>query len=524
MGAALSRRLAPTVCASPPGLPNELIEEILFRLPPDDPASLLRASLICKAWSHTASRPGFRGRLHKHHGAAPVLSFLHDWDDERIPHFVPTAASSFSLAAPDRRSWRAIDCRHGRALFRSKGAWELLVWEPITGAQQRLALPPAFEIFSPGYAVFCAADGCDHRDCLGGPFCVAFVYCFEDEDAEDETYVTSACVYSSEDGTWGQLISMRTDFMISFENSSSGVLIGRSLLYFLSDGGSILEYDLARHGLTEFDAPNHESGNDAERFNLMVSENGGLGLSEELDVRLKLWTREVSDGTDARWVLNRVIDLHNLLPNGTRVNAETRLVVLGFAEGANVIFANTFSGLFTIELQSDRLKKVCHDRGSCNLIPVVSFYTPVDRGGYQDLLSSIPSQEAGDEEVKTSDEALLDKGSNTFKEGGFVNTFERVSHDLNIRVQCHGEGAPEGSSTLNKHGCALLPNDSLGDVPKSSPNEELLKGTTSIDDDGSSIILCSNVEGAPPSEKDLKEQIPKQKQEEERKGQHKEKK
>ncbi|KAF7045321.1 hypothetical protein CFC21_054438 [Triticum aestivum] len=530
MGAALSRRLATTVCASPPALPNELIEEILFRLPPDDPACLLHASLICKAWSHTASRPGFRRRLHKHHGAAPVLGFLHDWNDERIPHFVPTAAPSFSLAAPDWRSWRAIDCRHGRALFRSKDSWELLVWEPITGAQQRLALPPAFEIFSPGYAVFCAADGCDHRDCLGGPFGVAFVFCIEDEDADDEKYVTSVRVYSSEHGTWGQLISMRSEFMISFENSSSGLLIGRSLLYFLSDGGSILECDLARHGLTEFDAPNHESGSNAERFTLMVSEDGGLGLCEELDVRLKLWTREVSDRTDARWVLNRVIHLHNLLPKGTRVNAETRPIVLGFAEGANVIFANTFSGLFTIELQSDRVKKVCHNRRSCNLIPIVSFYTPVDRGEYQDLLSSIPSQEVGDveggEEVKTEDEAhqLLDKGSNTMKEWCFVDTFERLSHDLNTRVPCQGEGAPEGSSALNTHGCALLSKDSFGDVPKSSPNEELVKGTTNIDDDGSSMILCSNVEGASPSEKDLKEQIPKQKQEEERKGQHKEKK
>uniref|UniRef100_A0A3B6LWX3 F-box domain-containing protein n=1 Tax=Triticum aestivum TaxID=4565 RepID=A0A3B6LWX3_WHEAT len=439
MGAALSRRQATTVCAPPPELPSELIEEILFRLPPDDPACLLRASLICKAWSHTASRPGFRRRLHKRHGAAPVLGFLHNWDNECIPHFVPTVASSFSLAAPDWRSWQAIDCRHGRALFCSKGAWELLVWEPITGAQQRLAVPPAFKIcvpFEPAYAVFCAADGCDHRNCLGGPFGVAFAFCFEDEDAADEEYVTSACVYSSEHGTWGQLISMRSEFMISFENSSSGVLIRRSLLYFLSNVGSILEYDLARHGLTEFDAPNHESGNDAERFNLMVSEGGGLGLCEELDVRLKLWTREVSDGT---MMGNRVIHLDNLLPNGARMDAETRLIVVGFAEGANVIFPNTFSGLFTIELQSDRVKKVCHDRGSCKLIPVVSFYTPVDRGGYQDLLSSTPSQEVGGEEggeeEKTADEAqqLLDKGSNTIKEWCFVDTFERLSHDLNTR-------------------------------------------------------------------------------------------
>ncbi|XP_044407036.1 uncharacterized protein [Triticum aestivum] len=40
--------------APPPALPDDLIEEIFLRLPPDDPASLLCASLVCKTWSHIA--------------------------------------------------------------------------------------------------------------------------------------------------------------------------------------------------------------------------------------------------------------------------------------------------------------------------------------------------------------------------------------------------------------------------------------------------------------------------------------
>ncbi|XP_037445346.1 uncharacterized protein LOC119314757 [Triticum dicoccoides] len=40
--------------APPPALPDDLIEEILLRLPQDDPASLLCASLVCKTWSHIA--------------------------------------------------------------------------------------------------------------------------------------------------------------------------------------------------------------------------------------------------------------------------------------------------------------------------------------------------------------------------------------------------------------------------------------------------------------------------------------
>jgi hypothetical protein len=201
--------------ASPPTLPDEIIEEILLRLPPDEPAWLLRASLVCKAWGGAISHPSFRRRLHELHKTPPVLGFLHNWSHGRIRDFIPTTPSAFSLAAPDRRFWRALDCRHGRALFLSKGEdneeeeellpwepttgadrrkeeeellpWELLVWEPITGAQQHIPMPAAFRGGWPSAAVFCAADGCDHRDCLGGPFRVVVVFAviFEQHDDPD---------------------------------------------------------------------------------------------------------------------------------------------------------------------------------------------------------------------------------------------------------------------------------------------------------------------------------------------------
>ena len=63
-------------------LPEELVEEILLRLPPDDPGCLLRASLVCKTWGLAVSLPGFRRRFHEHHRTPPVLGFLHNWDEE----------------------------------------------------------------------------------------------------------------------------------------------------------------------------------------------------------------------------------------------------------------------------------------------------------------------------------------------------------------------------------------------------------------------------------------------------------
>ncbi|CAM0877567.1 unnamed protein product [Alopecurus aequalis] len=438
--------------ASLPGLPDELVEEILLRLPPDDPACLLRASVVCKKWGSAVSHPSFRRRIHELHRTLPVLGFLHDWrDNERIPNFVPTTASAFSLAAPDRRFWRALDCRHGRALFlpTDRDTTELLLWEPITGAQQRVPLPAAFQsmyadvIQYPSAAVFCLADGCDHRDCHGGPFCVAFVFTIEIATDDEEEYVMSACLYSSETGTWGELTSMHCEFMMEFGEFPS-VLVGRSQPYFMPNcySVSIIEYDLARNELTVIDAPDF-----ADRFVLVLAEDGGLGLIQDMDQHLKWWSREASDRTVAQWVLSRIIDLGNLLPVGALMKAASNLFVSGFAEGANVIFVDTIVGLFTIDLLSGRVRKVCGNNGFRQLIPVVGFYTPVSLNEHQDVPLLNASVEERGEEEKTVDQAqqLFDSGSNAIKEGTSAtrSNVSAMSADLDDRVPSCRDVAPE---------------------------------------------------------------------------------
>ncbi|XP_044394229.1 uncharacterized protein [Triticum aestivum] len=462
---------------SPPALPNELIKEILLRLPPDDPACLLRASLVCKAWSGIVSHPAFRRRLHELHRAPPVLGFLHDWDDDRIPHFVSTTASSFSLAAPDRRFWRALDCRHGRAVFLSgrEDTNELLVWEPITGTQQRIPVPAAFEMTASTAssttglmyrtaAVVCAADGCDHQGCHGGPFCVLLVSTASilSEYGPFDDFVTSACLYSSETGAWGELTSMQDEFMMDFTYFSS-VLVGRSLLYFLSYRGRILEYDLATHGLAVLSTP-PQSICCSEGFNVMLTEDGGLALIEALSPDLKLWEREASEGTDAQWVLSQVISLDFLLP--AIVGPRDSVLVLGFAEGANTIFVNTLHNLFMIDLQSEQVKKVCDGRGFCNLIPVVSFYTPHSRlqvpgdenhnPALQLNLLSGGQQGGWEEKSLELAQELFDKGCKAIKEKNFANAVDCFSHALEIRVRHYGGLALECASTFSRYGCALV--------------------------------------------------------------------
>jgi hypothetical protein len=66
------------------------------------------------------------------------------------------------------------------------------------------------------------------------------------------------------------------------------VLVGRSLLYFMSDSRSIYEYVLDRHNLTLFDLPDHYMG----RFNLMLADDGGPGVIQKFSSHLRLWSRE----------------------------------------------------------------------------------------------------------------------------------------------------------------------------------------------------------------------------------------
>ncbi|CAM0875823.1 unnamed protein product [Alopecurus aequalis] len=465
-------------------LPVELVAEILVRLPPREPAYLLRASLACKTWGRAVSYPGFRGRLHDLHKVPPVLGFLHNWEGKGVPRFIRTTASPFSLAAPDCGSWRALDFRHGRALFLSKGqdaGKELLLWDPITGVQQRVPVPLAFERdndgaeqLSPTAAVFCAgaAGGCDHRDCQGRPFRLVFVFSVE----VGTTYVTSALVYSSETGQWGEPTSTQgvlsmTQGVLSMEFTHySSVLVEMSLLYFMTDNALILEYNLATHNLAVLHPPD-QSGYPG-RFNILLAEGGGLGFCQYLYPKLKMWKREASDDTDAQWVQSRSIYLVNL-PIGDLLEADTTVQVMGFAEEADVIFFNMAAGIFTLERQSRQARKVFGNYGFCNVIPVVTFYTPVPRGEHQ---------------------------------GGLVNSSECIRHGFENRDLSCGEVASECAGIEDKHGHALSSEAQevtgpLGDVPDSAPNEELVKTTsvTSKDDAGNSKTSGSNVEDAAPT-------------------------
>ncbi|KAJ1262338.1 hypothetical protein BS78_09G099200 [Paspalum vaginatum] len=52
-----------------PELVEDLVGEILLRVPPGEPACLVRASLVCKPWRRVVSDPAFRRRYRAFHRA-----------------------------------------------------------------------------------------------------------------------------------------------------------------------------------------------------------------------------------------------------------------------------------------------------------------------------------------------------------------------------------------------------------------------------------------------------------------------
>jgi hypothetical protein len=118
------------------------------------------------------------------------------------PGLSPTTAAPFS---PHPEYRRPLDCRHGRVLLHASNEdWHLIVWDPVTGDVQRLPEPDIPWLIYTA-AVLCAADGCDHLDCHGGPFRVVFVA------THDYKNVVMASAYSSETGLWSKPVTLDHD-------------------------------------------------------------------------------------------------------------------------------------------------------------------------------------------------------------------------------------------------------------------------------------------------------------------------
>jgi hypothetical protein len=357
--------------AAAAALMDELVEEILLRIPPDDPARLLHAALVCKRWRRIVSDPRFRSRFCEFHRTPPMLGFIRN--HERGSSFVST--SSFRAPPADRVNSRAIDARHGRVLLQSRGPsdhnpWEdsFHVWVPITGERRKLPvlLPGPIYPWSWNAAVLCAAatEGCEHLDCHRGPFLVVFV----GNGDVVETPVMCAHVYSSESDSWSQQISAPHIYDDLGLNPSA---FAENSLYFRCMQ-SVLKYDLATQELSLILLPEQSFFWGCAL--LMATEGGGLGLAYIFTSRLYLWSRKAGPNNGAGWA-RKVIKLTALLP--AHDDSLVPMGLTGFAHGLDVFFVRTSVGIFTFDLKSIRfITKVCEESFCDASFPYMSFCTP----------------------------------------------------------------------------------------------------------------------------------------------------
>ncbi|CAL5091605.1 unnamed protein product [Urochloa decumbens] len=374
-----------------PPPPMELIDdvtaEILLRLPPDEPEHLFRAALVCKPWLRVLCDPDFRRRYRAYHGAAPLLGLLHRL---QVLQGFPADRFASTTKMPDfprpgshGRHPYPLDCRHGRVLIqmrRTVGEMKLvyLVWDPVTGDRRVVPVPHIDSLIETA-AVFCAADGCDHLDCHGGPFRVAFMATDDDEE------IVKASVYSSETGVWSAPVSLGSDcecyvkhmedairddvFRIPYVQPRRAAVIGDEIYFTLRQGHAIVKYDRANNCLSMINPPLQS----AYGIALMVLDGSSLGFVYTGGSSLYLWSREVSSERTAEWVQCRVIELKTTIPV---VDPGQVPLVVGSAEGVGAIFISTDAGLFTIELKSGRVRKVGKPGVYFSVLPYMSFYTP----------------------------------------------------------------------------------------------------------------------------------------------------
>lgn len=171
-----------------------------------------------------------------------------------------------------------------------------------------------------------------------------------------------ACVYSSETGVWGDLITTQLPSLVSaifpptLVNTGMPAVLAGGSLYWMLVGNfvGVLEFDLENQSLAVIRVPVHmlKEGNYA--FSIMRAEGGGLGvLFLADDHSIQLWKRKIDRDGVASWELGRTIDLNKLLSLDSR-----GLTILGLAEENNVVFLWTSGVVFMVHLESLKLKKL----------------------------------------------------------------------------------------------------------------------------------------------------------------------
>ncbi|KAJ1255716.1 hypothetical protein BS78_K169400 [Paspalum vaginatum] len=387
----------------PPASPldvDDLLREILLRVLPQ-PCTLSLASLVCKRWRRVVSDPRFLRRFGAHHRTAPLIGYFEQRFGERDIVFRPILEPPdripprrfFSLGRAVAGAGREInfiqllDCRHGRVALidMSDKDFTLFVCDTVTGALDRLAVPPEFRSLSVNGAVLCAAgeQGHVHGACHSGPFKVVLVSMVRTD------LRPIACIYSSETGMWGNIIQHDPCDIEDFPGSALYCLFCFESVEEEDDG-----YIPLRYGILEFDLDTQSltvmkglPGNDGIHRQIIKTGEGGVGLVTLSYPTLQIWHRKVSCHHVATWEPFKTVDLCHVLGLQGHERCVRRENIMGYDEDDNEIFISLDSSLFRVQLESMQFKRHSYQMTERDHIsfcyPFRSFYVagPTIAGG-----------------------------------------------------------------------------------------------------------------------------------------------
>ncbi|CAO2176488.1 unnamed protein product [Urochloa humidicola] len=184
--------------------------------------------------------------------------------------------------------------------------------------------------------------------------------------------VMCASVYESELGKWGEIISIQT-FSDIFKPS---VMVGNKLYFMIRHRRSsgFLQFDLDNHNMAVIQMSEDIPIPEGSHVQALRTEDGGLGFAVVSKHRMQLWGKTaITNGNVVRGELQKTVELDQLLSLRPSMN-QHESSVSGYDEVSNTIFLWTTMGVFMIQLDTMKFKKVFEDTCIRGYFPFASFY------------------------------------------------------------------------------------------------------------------------------------------------------
>jgi hypothetical protein len=345
----------------PPDFPEDILREILTRLPPDEPVSLLYAAAVCRPWLAIFCDPVFRQKYREFHRLPPVMGFvIGERGSERdFTTFLPVPPVRPRIL--ELEDVDAVDARHSRVLLHSD-TQGFSVWDPVRDLLWDVPIPIYDGPFDSWTAtLLCGDTECNHLQCHGNRFIVAFVH------GDTRSGVTTACSYSLATDIWSDVVSIDTGVLLDIKPSA---LVADSLFFRTrSSKGRIVRYNFRETSLSMVQPPNFLT---VTPLDIALSpEEGGRGLllaviQVSTQTTLELWVTEVQHLRG--WVHRASISISNHLPSmGSSPH------VVGFAEGHGRVYFRDGFTWFSIRIKSEDISEVFTDEDIDKVIPYMSF-------------------------------------------------------------------------------------------------------------------------------------------------------